>query len=82
VASVSNEDVARFYVAVNDAPGVGGVQRVSDFDGQFEQPVEVQRCPSKQLAQRMSFQAFHGDEEIALLFSDLADGTDIGMVQR
>ena len=61
---------------------MGGVERIGNFDGQFEHPVEVERCPAKQLAKRMSFQAFHSNEEIALLFSDFVDSADIWMVQR
>ena len=42
VAAVGDEDVARFDVAVDDPAGMGGVERIGDFDGQFEQAVEVE----------------------------------------
>ena len=47
---------------MNDALAVGGVERVGDLEGKFEQTVEVEGRAVEQFPQRMAFQALHGDE--------------------
>ncbi len=43
-AAFGDQDVRGFYVAVDDTGGVSGVERVGDFDGDFEEAFEVERA--------------------------------------
>ena len=43
VAAVGHENVRRLDVAVHDSLGVGGIQRVGDFNGEVDQRVVVHR---------------------------------------
>ena len=44
VSALGDEDVSRLDVAVDDALGVGGIERVGDLDGEREDQIRVQRA--------------------------------------
>jgi hypothetical protein len=66
---------------VNDAFGVGGIERVRNFDGEVEQAVKLHGTASDEVLQSLAFEALHGDEGLAVFFSDIVDGADVGMVE-
>ena len=41
---LSNEDVRRLDVTVNDSSGVSGIESVGDFDGQRQQNLDLHRA--------------------------------------
>ena len=44
VAALGDENIRGLDVAMNDAFGMGGVERVGDFDGKIEQRIEYRRA--------------------------------------
>ena len=82
VTAISDENVGRLDVAMNDALGMGRVERVGDFDCQREQRVQFHRPPGDQILQRHALQIFHGDKRLAVFLADVVDGADVGMIQR
>jgi hypothetical protein len=81
VPALGHEDVRRLDVAVDDASGVSGVERVGDVDGDGEKNVRFQRTPGDAVLQGQPVEKFHGDERFAVLLVNFVDGADVGMVQ-
>ena len=82
VSTFGHKNVRRLDVPVNDVLGMGGVERVSDLDGQREQGIEFERMARDHMLQRRAIQKLHDDERLAILFANVVDGADVGMVER
>ena len=82
VVAVGDENIRGLDVAVNDALGVRGVERVGNFDAEVEQRFDFERTSADQVLQRFSVEAFHGEIGVAAVFADVVNGTDVGMIQR
>ena len=67
---------------MDDAFAVRGVERVGDFDGQAEQHIHFQRPAGDAVLQGQAVQILHGDEGLAILFANVVNGADVGMVER
>ena len=61
---------------------VGGVEGVGDFDGEREDGLGFERTAADLVFQRDAFEELHGNERLAILFADVVDRADVGMVQR
>ena len=81
MAALGNEDVGRLDVAVNDAFGMCGFERVGSLNGEIQQEVHGKGPARDALLQRRALDQLHHQEMMALDFSDLVDGADVGMVQ-
>jgi hypothetical protein len=77
-----DENIGRFDVAMNDAFGVCGVERVGDLDAETKRIFERKRLVAYGVLQSVAFEAFHDDERVTVYFADFMDGADIGMIQR
>src|SRR6266478_3420724 len=77
-----DEDVGGLDVAMDDALCMSGVKRVGDLDSELEQAVQFQRLTVNRVLKGLALQQFHGDEVPALVFPDLIDGADVGMIKR
>ena len=82
VAALGDENIGGLDVAVNDAFGVRGVERVGDFDGESEQVLDIHGPAGDAVLQRHAIEKFHGDEGLAVLLADVVNGADVGMIQR
>src|SRR5437868_13368541 len=82
MAALGNENVGRLNVAMNDAFGVGGVERIGDLNGQIQQSLRLQRTSADDLLQALPFQILHHNEQPSLVLANLMDGADVGMIQR
>ena len=81
VAALGDEEVGGLDVAVNDAFGVSGIERVGNFDGEVEEAVKLHGTAGDEVLQSLTLQAFHGDKSPAVFFADVVDGADVGMVE-
>ena len=82
VAALGDEDVGGLDIAVNDAGVVSGVEGVGAVDADFEEAFEFERVRGDDVLERGAVEKFHGDEGAAVVFADVVDGADVGMVQR
>ena len=78
----SDEDVRGLDVAVDDAGGMRGVQRVGNLDPDVEQRIQAERAGGKPILQRRALQVLHDDERTPVLLADVMDGADVRVVQR
>jgi hypothetical protein len=81
VAALSDEDVGGLDVAMHNAFGVGGVESVSDFDGDIEEAVEFARLTADEVSERGAVEKLHDDDGFAVLIADVVGGADVGMVE-
>ena len=61
--------------------GVRGVQCIGHFDGQSQQIAHLHWLSAHAVLQRDAVEIFHGNEAIAVFFTDVVDRADVGMVQ-
>jgi hypothetical protein len=66
---------------MNDAFGVGGVERVGDLDTQQQQGFQPHRTPAYAVPQRHPVQKLHGNEGMPILLADVVESADVGMIQ-
>ena len=81
-ATLGDENVCGLDVAVNDASVVSGVEGVGAVDADFEEAFEFQRARGDEVLQRGAVEEFHCDKGAAVVFADVVDGADVGMIQR
>ena len=82
LAASRDENIGGLDVAMHDALGVGRVQRVGDFFGQFQYLFQGEMFFAEQMLQRLPLQQFHGDEMLAVGFVDFVNRADVRMVER
>ena len=81
VAALSYENVGWLDISMNDAFGVGSVQRVRHFHAQRQNGRDIQGLAADVLAQRFTVEQFHHQERMARRLAHVIDRTDIGMVE-
>ena len=77
----SQKNIRRFDVAVHDALGMGGGQRVRHLHRDVQQVVKVQSLTMDSLLQALAFELFHDDEGVPVVVLNVVDGADVGMVE-
>ena len=82
VSAFGHEDVCRLDVAVDDAGGVSGIERVGDIDRLATAQSQSPEAFRDAVFQCQAIQKLHGDESLSMLVINLVDGADVGMVQR
>jgi hypothetical protein len=81
VAAAGDEQIRRLDIAVNDPGVVRRLERVGDLDRHCQQQVDIERVPGHAVLQGRPFEAFHHQERAAVLFADVVDGADVGVIQ-
>jgi len=81
VPTFGDKNVRRFDVAMNDSLGVRGIERVGDFDGKIEDAPGFHGPAADHVLDVLAFQAFHGNESLAIFLADVIDRTDIRVIQ-
>ena len=66
---------------MHDALRMCRVESISHIGRDGEQPVEVQRSVADEVLQRLAFQILHDDVGHPIVFADVIDCADVGMVQ-
>ncbi len=82
MAATGDEQIRRLDIAVDDPGVVRRLESVGDLDRRRQQQVDIERVPSNTVLQRCPFEAFHHQERAAVLFADVMNGADVGVVQR
>ena len=82
MAAIGDEKIGGLDVAMDDAFGVRGVERVGDFDAEIEQRFHIEGPAGNAVLQRHAVEKFHDDEGASIVLADFVDGADIGMIQR
>src|SRR5690242_21470677 len=70
---VTYEDIGRLNVAVNDAPALGGIERLGNLDGEINDPLRGDGARVYAMLEGRSFQQLHGDEVLAGVTSNVVD---------
>ena len=77
-----DEDVRRLDVAVHDALGVRGIERVGDLDRDVERAIEGQRPARDLFLERAAVEQLHHHVLLAVVLADVVQRADVRMVQR
>ena len=67
---------------MDNAGRVGHFERVRNLHPEVQKLFERDGLALDAVLQRRPFQALHDDEEPVLMFADVVDGADVGMIQR
>ena len=81
MAVVSEKDIFRLQVAMNDAALVRRRQPVSDLGPDLDRLAHRKRAPVQGFTKRLAFQHLHHQVRSAVLHTDVMNGQNIGMVQ-
>ena len=81
MSALGHEKIRGLNVAMDDSLAMRGVEGIGDFDSQFEQGFEFHRPSTDAMLQGHAVEKLHGDKGLAVLFSDVVNGADVGMVQ-
>jgi hypothetical protein len=76
---VTNQDILRLEIAVDDACLVGGGESRPGGEVQVEHPLRPQLTRRLHGPQRLSAHEFHGEEDFLFKRPDVEDGDDVGM---
>ena len=74
--------VRRFEIAVHDAGGVCGGERIGDLCDDASDLGHRQRSAGEASRQRLALVMRHRDERLAGVFADLVDRRDVRMIER
>ena len=66
---------------MDDARLVGGVQSVSNLDGDVKNLSAGQWLTCDEVLESLTFEELHHDEGMAFRFVNFVDGTNVGMVE-
>ncbi len=80
VAALGHKDVRGFDVAMDDAFGMSRVKGVGHFDGNVQNALQLHRASDNVVLQRHAIKVFHGDERFGIVFTDIVNRADVGMV--
>ena len=67
---------------MDDAFGVRGIKSVSDIDANFKQAVNFHGSGGDDVLEGCALHELHHDEGAAIMFLNVVDGADIGVIQR
>ena len=81
LAGLNEEDVGRLDVAVDDAAGVRGDERVSDLGGDVEDFFGGHGAGEDAGAERFALEQLHDEVGVAVLLADIEDGAYVGVVE-
>src|SRR5215471_2446134 len=82
MVTFSNEKVRRFDVAVDDTFRVRRIQSVCYANRHIQDLFQFHGPTTDDVLQSFAFKKLHGDECSAVLFANVVNSADVGMVQR
>ena len=81
MTSLGDKDVGRLDIAVYDSGGMRRIECIRDFDPQPQHLVNFHRAPADPVFQGHPFEKLHRDEGMAILFANIVDRADVGMIE-
>src|SRR5260370_11709454 len=81
LAARGDENGGRLDVTVDDAFGMGGVERIGDLNGKVHNLLGRERATSNAYIQGHAFEQLHGDKAAPGIFANFINGANVGMVQ-
>jgi len=81
LATSSYKNICGLDISRHDPFGVRRIERISNLDRQLEKDFGLQRLAFNAVLEGLPFEQFHSDEVPAVIFVDVVNGTDIGMVE-
>src|ERR1700693_346261 len=60
---------------------MSGREGIGDFNANFENGINLDRAAVDAMLQGLAFEQLHDDERSIIVFADIVNGADIGMVQ-
>ena len=82
LAAAREEDVGRLDVAMQDAFGVRGVERVGDLRGDVEQVPQIERPPDSCAIERLALEQLHREVELPVVLVEVVDRADVRVIER
>ena len=80
MSALGYENICGLDVTMNDAGTMSRIEGIGDVDTQREQGLQIERATADAMLEGHTVQEFHGNECLAILFPDVVNGADIGMV--
>ena len=77
-----DKNIGRLHVAMHDAFGVRGFQRVGDLNRQRQQLIDGERAGAHYFGERLALQQLHDDEMLAIVLLDGVNRANVRVIQR
>ena len=74
------KDVGRLQIAMNDASGVRGVERVRQRSAAFQKVGNIEGAAKEALLQRLPFKQLHDEKPAARIDPDIVHGADVRVI--
>src|ERR1700686_2651081 len=81
LAAFGNEYVGGLDVAMDDARGVRDIESVGNLNPKVEDVLDGKRLAPDMLTESFTVNEFHGDEGMVILFANIIDGADAGVIE-
>ena len=81
VAALSNENVGRLDVPVDDTFSVSCIEGIGNLDGQCQQRLGLQRPPRDPVLQGKAIQVLHHDEGTTLVLAEVVDSANARVIE-
>jgi hypothetical protein len=81
VIAVTDKDVCRLDIAVNDASGVCRLEGIGDLDAELDHPTARHRAPADDSRKHLALEQLHHNEMTPFVLCNLVNGADIRVVQ-
>ena len=82
VPALGHKYVRRLDVSVDDAFPVRRVESLRNLDGQIQNGFDFYWSTADTVLQCLPVNEFHHDESLPVLFTDVMNGADVGVIQR
>jgi hypothetical protein len=81
VTALGHENIRGLDVAMHDALRVRRVEGVGDLDADIDNLGNLEHAAAEAIVERVSLHPLHDDERLALMFTDVVNRADVGVVQ-
>src|SRR5205823_8498626 len=81
LTALSDEDVGRLDVTMNDALGMRGFESLGELNADIEQTIKWQRRTEQLVIKALAFEQFHRNKGLPVRVFNRVDGTNIRVIQ-